>query len=90
MPRPATVDEAYALDWDIQPEGRAWRGGIDRLELAPRKIELCEGRLFCSDEDRLVMLAMLLENVGMNAAIKLAPLERWHAALEAVEQERRR
>jgi hypothetical protein len=35
------------------------------------KIELIEGRMFWTDEDRLNMLALLLENVGMGAAVRL-------------------
>jgi hypothetical protein len=42
-----------------------------RWEPTPEKIEMCDGQLFWSDEDRLLMLGMLLENVGIDAAIKL-------------------
>jgi hypothetical protein len=75
--------------WDIRREGRAWRGGegLARLELAPEKMELIEGKLFWSDRDRLVMLGLLLEQVGMDAAVRLGDPRLWHEALAALDAE---
>ena len=39
-------------------------------QLAPEKIEMVAGRLFWSDEDRRAMLALLLENLGADAALR--------------------
>jgi hypothetical protein len=71
----------------IRREGREWSGteGYARFELTPEKFEMIDGKLFWSDEERVALLAMLLENVGIDAALRLAPLERWRAALEAAE-----
>ena len=82
------MGEVYALDWDIQPEGRAWRGGeaLPRLDRAPEKFEMIDGKLFWSDGERLAVLGLLLENLGMKAALRLAPLERWRVALDEVER----
>ena len=82
------AEHVYAMDWDIQMEGRAWRTGeaLERYERAPEKLELIEGRLCWSDEDRLLLLGLLLENVGLNAAVRLAPPERWRAALAHLEE----
>ena len=70
------------MDWDIRREGRAWRGNaLDRYDLAPGKIELIYGKLFWSDEERLTMLALLLENVGADAAVRLGDPDVWRAAV---------
>ncbi len=72
--------------WDIRREGRAWSDeGYERFALTPEKFEMIDGKLFWSDEERVTLLAMLLENVGIDAALRLAPLDRWRAALEAAE-----
>lgn len=69
-------------DWDIRREGRAWgEEAMARYQLAPEKIEMIRGRLFWSDEDRLAMLALLLENVGADAAVRLGDPSVWKAAV---------
>ena len=69
--------------WDIRRKGRAWRGeeAMARYQLAPEKIEMVKGRLFWSDEDRLAMLGLLLENVGADAAVQLGDPSVWKAAV---------
>ena len=56
------------MQWDLRPEGRAWQGpeALARYQMTPEKIEMIGGKLFWSDEDRLTMLALLLENVGVD------------------------
>ncbi len=70
---------------DIRREGRTWEGGeaLPRYALVPGKLELIKGRLLWSDEERLILLALLLENVGIHQAIKLGEIETWRAAVEA-------
>jgi hypothetical protein len=69
--------------WDIRREGRAWRGGegMKRFTSAPNKIEMIGGKLFSSDEDRVTMLGLLLENVGADAAVRLGDPAVWRAAV---------
>ena len=69
--------------WDIRREGRAWRGeeAMARYQLTPEKIEMVKGRLFWSDEDRVAMLGLLLENVGADAAVRLGDPGVWKAAV---------
>jgi len=69
--------------WNIQREDRAWTGDEwnARRELTPEKIELIDGQLFWSDEDRLSMLALLLENVGADRAVRLGDPEVWRQAI---------
>jgi hypothetical protein len=72
-----------AVVWDIRRAGRAWQGeeGMARYHLTPEKIEMVKGRLFWSDEDRLTMLGLLLENVGIDAAVRLGDPREWKAAV---------
>jgi hypothetical protein len=76
-------------DWDIRREGRAWRGDEvqGRYGLTPEKIELIEGKLFWTDEERLTMLALLLENVGVDRAIRLGDPEVWRKAISQLEND---
>ena len=55
-----------------------------RRELTPEKIELIGGRLFWSDEDRLAMLALLLENVGVDRAVRIGDPAVWREAIAAL------
>lgn len=83
------------MDFNIQRQGRKWkRSEIEQKyhKLCPEKIELVEGMLFWTDEERLNMLALLLENVGMDAAVRLGNPKLWKQAIDErlKEQEGRR
>ena len=54
---------------------------MSRYGMAPSKMELIEGRLFWHEEDRLVVLALLLENVGVDQAVRLGEPAVWRAAV---------
>jgi hypothetical protein len=72
-----------ANDWQIGRHGPVWRAGeaIPRYCLAPEKIEMVGGKLFNNDEERLTMLALLLENVGADAAVRLGDPDVWREAV---------
>ncbi len=73
------------MEFNIQRQGRKWnRSEIEQKyrNLCPEKIELIEGRMFWTDEQRLNMLALLLENVGMDAAVRLGDPELWKQAID--------
>ena len=56
-------------------------------EYAPERFELLDGYLFVPrryPELRLKLLRLLLVNVGLCEAVKLAPEERWREALVRV------
>ena len=73
-------------DWRFQLDGRSWGdGALERFDLAPEKIELIRGRLFCSDEERLAMIGLLLENVGLRAVVRLGDPEMWKAAVRELD-----
>lgn len=71
------------VDWDIRREGRAWRGdeARERFELTPEKLEMNKGRLLWDEEERLLLLGLLLENVGVDAAVRLGDPDVWRAAV---------
>src|SRR5712691_10937509 len=73
--------------WDIRAEGRTWteEEALARYELTPDKIEMVDGKLLWDDEQRLLLLALLLENVGVNAAVRLGNPNVWRAAVERLE-----
>ena len=72
-----------AVKWEIGRTGRAWRSGeaLERFGLAPEKFEMNKGKLFWSDDDRLTVLALLLENVGVDRAVQVGDPNVWRAAV---------
>jgi hypothetical protein len=77
-----------ASDWDIRREGRRWtkEESDHRLYQAPEKIEFVGG-IFSSERERLTVLAMLLENLGIDKVIRLGNLADWKAAIADLEQQ---
>ena len=57
---------------------------MDRYALTPEKIEMINGKLFGSDDERLALLALLLENVGADQAVRLGDPAVWRAAVAAL------
>lgn len=80
--------EMNASDWDIRLSGRAW----PRDEAFSRhgmiaetcRIEMNQGQLLWSDEERLILLALLLENIGTERAVKLGDPQVWRDAVAAL------
>ncbi len=75
------------IDWDIRREGRRWSHEEfdQRIYQAPEKIEFVDG-IFASERERLNVLGMLLENLGIDRAIHFGKLEDWKAAIAALER----
>jgi hypothetical protein len=76
------------INWDFRAHGRAWsREEVrNRYALAPEKIELIEGKLFGTEEDRLNMSGLLLENIGIDKAVRLGNPEIWRQAISELEE----
>jgi hypothetical protein len=55
-----------------------------RIYQAPEKIEFTGG-IFTYEEDRLTVLAMLLENLGIDKAVQLGNPEDWKAAISEID-----
>jgi len=74
------------IPWNIRRQGRAWPASEARARwaLTPEKIEMLGGKLFLTDEERLTMLGLLLENVGADAAVHLGDPEVWREAVAAL------
>lgn len=83
---PSNNDRMPEARWKIERRPRAWgmQEISDRLHRCPAKIELIQGKLFFREEDRLTLLAMLLENVGTDAAVRLGDPEVWRASVAAL------
>ena len=73
------------VNWDIRRTGRAWDGEEfeARWELTPEKFEVYDGKLLWYENDRVNLLGLLLEQVGMDVAVRLGRLETWEAAIAA-------
>ncbi|MGO9469712.1 MAG: hypothetical protein ACLQIB_15280 [Isosphaeraceae bacterium] len=78
------------IDWDIRRDGRRWSNEEfdHRIYQAPEKIEYVGG-IFASDRERLIVLGMLLENLGIDRAVRLGKLEDWKAAIAELEKKQR-
>ena len=57
-----------------------------RYELTPEKFEMDRGKLFWDDAERVTLLALLLENVGVDRAVRLGDPEVWRAAVRDLDK----
>jgi hypothetical protein len=75
-------------DWDIRREGRRWSHEEfdQRTYQAPDKIEYVDG-IFASERQRLIVLGMLLENLGIDKVVSFGRLEDWKAAIADLEKQ---
>lgn len=84
--------------WDVPPEpgrfdigleGRLWT--VDHWDslsdVLPEKFELIDGKLFWSERERLGMLAAMLEQIGLEKAVTLAPKALWLEALARLDDD---
>lgn len=74
-----------ARDWDIRLGGRAWARdeALSRHGMIAEscRIEMDRGKLLWSDEERLILLALLLENIGAAKVVKLGDPQVWRDAV---------
>jgi hypothetical protein len=82
----SNVDGFDPAEWDIRREGREWQGEEfdKRIYQAPEKIEFVGG-IFTDEVHRLTVLAMLLENLGIDKAVRLGNPKDWKAAISELE-----
>ena len=83
-------DKRHTLvTWDIRREGRRWSREETKAHyrLAPEKIELIDGMLFGTEADRIMMLGLLLENLGVDKAVRLGDPDIWRAAIAERDKE---
>lgn len=74
------------VKWDIRLQGRVWNREEfeERWGQMPEKVELHEGKMFFSEEERLHVLGMLIEHVGAEKAVQLGNPEVWKAAVAKI------
>jgi hypothetical protein len=51
-----------------------------RFALGPEKFEMWRGKLFWSEADRVILLGLLLENVGVDRAVRMGNADVWRSA----------
>jgi hypothetical protein len=66
---------------DIRRYGHPIAGGADTLMRVP-PVEMSEGKLFCNDPHRILVLGLLLESLGADAAVRIGPQGVWREAIE--------
>ena len=73
-------------EWNIRREARVWSHEEfnRRIYQAPEKIEFTGG-IFTYEDERLTVLAMLLENLRIDKAVQLGNLADWKAAIAELE-----
>ncbi len=61
------------MKWKFEREGRSWESeeAFEKYGLTPEKIEMIQGKIFWSEEDRVNMLGLMLENVGIDKMLAL-------------------
>ena len=76
------------MDWDIHRHGRPWvhELSVRRVYKVPEEIEFVDG-IFATERERLIVLGMLLESLGIDKVVRLGKLEDWKAAIEDLEKE---
>ena len=57
-----------------------------RCELTPEKLEIVGRRLLDTDEQRLLVLGMLLESLGADAAARLGDPKVWRDTVVALDR----
>ena len=81
-----SLEDFDPAEWKIEREGREWKGDEfdQRIYQAPEKIEYVGG-IFINERQRLTVLAILLENMGIDKAVQLGKPEDWKAAIAELE-----
>ena len=76
-----------AITFDIRREGRSWSGKeFEKSYLAmPEKMEAVDGKLYWNDEERLKVLGALLENIGIDGAVRLGDPRLWRQAIDELQ-----
>src|SRR5437588_4448364 len=79
----------FGMQWDIRRAPRIWNSDEirSRLELTPEHFEVFDGEMLFTEQDRVNLLGVVLEQVGLDAALRLAPKELWREALDAFERD---
>lgn len=86
--------EERPFGFDIRREGRQWT--TEEIEskwrqahsTIPERLELIEGKVFLSDEQRITMLGWMLEQLGADVAVRMGDPVVWREAVKDMLRER--
>lgn len=83
------TSDTRPLHFDIRRAGRSWTPAefATKAEMVPGRLEVAFGRVCPTLEQRLLLLGMLLENVGLDLAVRFAEPRLWAEALATRENE---
>jgi hypothetical protein len=72
-----------AVKWDIRNKGRAWKAeeAFPRYEMTPEKLEMVGGKLLDGNNEREILLCLLMENVGADRVVQFGDPEVWRSAV---------
>lgn len=84
--RGCAIEQPGEIKWDIRREGHIWQAGegLARFAVLPYTFEVIAGELLWSDEERMAMLATMLEVVGVDRAVRLGDPQVWREAVAAL------
>jgi hypothetical protein len=73
-------------DWIIERQGRSWTKEEfrHRASLGPEKLEIYQGKLLWTDEERVELAGLLIENLGADRIVRLGDPEIWREAVKAL------
>lgn len=71
------------VNWDIRREGRSWSKDefLPRIDLAPEKVEASDGKLYWDEDERMMMLGLLLEGLGIDKVLRVGDPRLWPEAI---------
>jgi hypothetical protein len=74
-------------NWNIKRKGRKISVAEleEKLADGPEKMELIDGKLYWAENERMTMLGLLIENFGIDKALKFGDLKLWKEAISEIE-----
>lgn len=83
------IGERQFREWPIERTPKMFSGDdfFEMVDRFPARVDCCDGMIGENNQQRLLMLAMLIENIGIDAVVKIGPLQLW---IDAVNAERER
>lgn len=76
------------VEWHLSRQSRSWSADemASKMDLLPAKLEAIGGKVCLNVEQRLMLLAALLENLGTDVVVGLGDLQTWRASVDARQQ----
>lgn len=73
-------------DWPVAREPKTFSGDefFEMVDRFPARVDCCEGKVGANQSQRLLMLAMLIQCVGVDEVVKIGGIQNW---IDAVKNE---